>query len=152
MGGGVEGGLGGGDAAEGGLYESVHFGVKAAAQLVAFAGGDVVELAEAADFFAVLEAGWCAVVAGGEDPAVVHEHGAYVSAHAGGSPRDLAGDPHEIFVPGWSAHAGYSTRLGGDLQEKEGAIRRFRRSGKEKTQIGTERKRKSKGHTEFMAK
>ena len=54
---------------------------------------------QAADVEAVRHAGGRAVVAGGEDVAVAHDHRADLGAQAGRALRHLARDGHEVLVP-----------------------------------------------------
>ncbi len=67
------------------LDDGVLLGVEPPAELMAFAGGDVVLLPEAADLQAVAEPRRGAVVTRGEDPPVADQGGADAAPQAGGA-------------------------------------------------------------------
>ena len=89
---------------DGCLYDGILFCMQAAAQFMAFTGGDAHLFAQAADIKAMLNSGGSTVVAGSNYAFFPDKNGAYMAPQTGGTLGHQFSNAHEIFFPG---RAGY---------------------------------------------
>ncbi len=69
------------------------------AEFVSLSRGNIELLSQTANIDAMVETGWCPIIACSEDLLIFHENGTHLSPHTGRPPCNQLCDLHKVFVP-----------------------------------------------------
>ncbi len=87
------------------LNDGVLLCVQTATQLMALTRGNLQPLPQTAGLITMTDTGGRAVVAGGQDIAILHQQRPHLTAQAGGTGCHQMRDIDKILIPGWTGHS-----------------------------------------------